>query len=128
MKQTVGAIILNENGEVLLQKKNSTYRKFPQKWCFFGGSVEEGETLEEAMNREIVEEIGINLEFTFFKKFNMTLERELNVFLAKFNKRLTEIRLDEGAGFAFFEKNEIPSLNMIESNKKALLEYIKKEK
>ncbi len=47
----VAAAIFNEKGEVLLQK-----RKDVNQWCIISGHVEFGETIEEAMLREIEEE------------------------------------------------------------------------
>ena len=127
MGNNVGAIILNEKGEILLQKKDSSYVPFPQKWCFFGGHIEEGETPEDTIVREVIEEIGIHLSFNFFKKLNWDNEAkdDLHIFSATFNGDPSKIRLGEGAGFAFFRKDEIASLNMIDINKKILLDYLK---
>jgi 8-oxo-dGTP diphosphatase len=47
----VAAVIFNDNGEVLLQK-----RKDVNKWCIISGHVEFGETIEAAILREIEEE------------------------------------------------------------------------
>jgi 8-oxo-dGTP diphosphatase len=47
----VAAVIFDENGYILLQK-----RKDVNKWCLISGHVEFGETVEEAMRREIFEE------------------------------------------------------------------------
>lgn len=47
----VAAAIFNENGEVLLQR-----RKDVNQWCIISGHVEFGETVEEAILREIEEE------------------------------------------------------------------------
>ncbi|MFC4872369.1 NUDIX domain-containing protein [Negadavirga shengliensis] len=49
----VAAVIFNEAGEVLLQK-----RKDVEKWCVISGHVEFGETVEQAVLREIEEETG----------------------------------------------------------------------
>jgi 8-oxo-dGTP diphosphatase len=44
---------------------------FPNSWDLFGGHVEEGETPEQALRREIKEELGIELkEWTFFRRFD----------------------------------------------------------
>jgi ADP-ribose pyrophosphatase len=58
-KAAVGAIII-EKGRVLLVK-----RKFPPKqgeWAIPGGSVNLGETLQEAAEREIEEETGLTIK------------------------------------------------------------------
>jgi 8-oxo-dGTP diphosphatase len=54
----VGAIVIND-GKILLVKRN----KAPHKdlWTIPGGSVELGETLQEAAEREIREETGLTI-------------------------------------------------------------------
>ena len=53
------AIILNKFGEVLLGKK---VRGIGQgQWALIGGKPDKGETLEEAIAREVKEETGLNL-------------------------------------------------------------------
>jgi len=47
----VAAVIFNERGEVLLQK-----RKDVGKWCILSGHIEFGETVHDAIVREILEE------------------------------------------------------------------------
>ena len=50
----VSAIIFNEHGDVLLQRRRNT-----GKWCIISGHVEFGESVEEAMVREIMEELNV---------------------------------------------------------------------
>jgi len=50
----VAAAIFNDKGEVLLQKRRDV-----NKWCIISGHVEFGETLEEALLREIAEETNV---------------------------------------------------------------------
>jgi len=57
-----GALILNENSEVLLLKRGRKTRNQAGLWCQPGGGVEFGETVEQAIKREIKEELGIDIE------------------------------------------------------------------
>ncbi len=55
----VGAVII-EDGKILLVKRGNEPNK--GKWSIPGGLVRTGETLEEALKREIKEEIGVDIE------------------------------------------------------------------
>jgi 8-oxo-dGTP pyrophosphatase MutT (NUDIX family) len=52
----VGAVLVNAAGEVFLQLRAPHVRLFPGCWDIVGGHVEAGETLCEALAREIEEE------------------------------------------------------------------------
>ncbi|OWR33148.1 8-oxo-dGTP diphosphatase MutT [Saccharibacillus sp. O23] len=56
----VGAVI-TENGKVLCAQRGNTKAQ-PYKWEFPGGKIEEGETPQEALKREIQEEMNCNVE------------------------------------------------------------------
>lgn len=60
--QVVGAIIQNENKEILcaLRSKDMSLGKF---WEFPGGKIEQGESIGDAIVREIKEELGCTIEF-----------------------------------------------------------------
>ncbi|MFJ9549315.1 NUDIX hydrolase [Streptomyces erythrochromogenes] len=55
---TVGAVILDRNGAAFAQKRSADRRLFPDTWDIVGGHVEAGETLLEALAREVEEETG----------------------------------------------------------------------
>lgn len=54
---TVGALILNDAGEMLLIRTH----KWSHRWGIPGGKIKRGETCEEALVREIMEETALNL-------------------------------------------------------------------
>lgn len=58
----VGAFIMNPHGHVLLMKRGKSVRNEPGTWIIPGGKVEFGETLRQAVVREVMEEIGVEIE------------------------------------------------------------------
>ena len=57
----VGVVIINNNNEILLQKRSKLKKVNPNKWGICGGKIEFGETAIEAGIRETIEEIGVEL-------------------------------------------------------------------
>ena len=58
----VGAIIFNNNDEIFLARRGKEARNEKDRWEFPGGGVEFGETLRDALRREIYEEYGFIIE------------------------------------------------------------------
>lgn len=58
----VGAAIFNDEGKVLLALRGRQAKNEVGKWEIPGGAVEFGEKLAEALQREIQEEIGVEIE------------------------------------------------------------------
>lgn len=52
-KRTVSCWIMNKNGEILMQKRTTNKRRNPNKWAKTGGQVDSGETVKEAIFREV---------------------------------------------------------------------------
>ena len=57
----VGAAILDDQGRYLATRRGPGMRH-PGKWEFPGGKVEAGEEPEEALRREVLEELGLEIE------------------------------------------------------------------
>ena len=57
----VSAWIMNKEGKILLQQRSFNKNKNPGKWSKTGGHVDAGETCEQAIKREIYEEIGLKI-------------------------------------------------------------------
>jgi 8-oxo-dGTP diphosphatase len=57
--RTVGALFINSDGKVLLGLRSPTKKAWPLHWDSIGGRVEEGESLEEALIREVREEVRV---------------------------------------------------------------------
>lgn len=58
MRNIVNALLLCE-GKVLLARRSRHRKAYPDLWSFPGGHVEGDETFDEALRREVSEELGI---------------------------------------------------------------------
>lgn len=66
---TVCAMFLKDNEILVIQKADPAYKK---KFSVVAGHVEQGETIEEALKREVKEEVGLEInkkDFTLIKEF-----------------------------------------------------------
>ncbi len=64
------ALIRNHEGKLLILKMPKNRGVFPGKWGIVGGGIEEGELIDQALRREVREEVGLVIEdiepFWFF--------------------------------------------------------------
>lgn len=130
-KQTVEKAILipfNSKGEILLQDR--TEHK-PPPWGFFGGTVEQGESVREALDREIMEELSLDIsqeDLIEIGRFPIIpLEGELkiphfsNSFLWFFGDRnLNDLELMEGNDMKFVDIDEAKKLIALLDEEKEL--------
>jgi len=65
---TSAALLVTPDGRYLAQKRDSIPEiSMPDRWCLFGGQIEEDESPETALRRELMEEIEFSPgEMTFF--------------------------------------------------------------
>ena len=103
--------IFNEAGDLYLQKRSMTKDIQPGKWdTAVGGHIDYGETVEEALRREVREELGITdfaPQFITRYVFESAIEKELvNPFRTTYDGPFTPdpSELDEGR---FWPKAEI---------------------
>ena len=68
----ITAFIKNKKGDrFLVVKRSKKETAYPSKWAFPGGKMERGETVMDALKREVLEEVGLEIEDakTFLKDF-----------------------------------------------------------
>ena len=127
----IAAIILeNNSGELFLAlRDNKPGIPFPNHWDLIGGHVEEGETPEEALIREVKEELDYDLkEYSFYKKYlcqsGDVYENTKYIYKAKFNIPINEVTLLEGERPQYFKRSEIADLKFANIIKSIVLDYI----
>ncbi|MBI4092954.1 MAG: NUDIX domain-containing protein [Candidatus Kerfeldbacteria bacterium] len=106
LPQVATAILLDRNGDLLIYLRDDKLTiAFPNYWDLFGGQVQEGESPEQALVREIQEELGIYLEG--FHKFRVyeCLEGDVrpnvkHVYWAKLDVSAEDLTLREGQRLA----------------------------
>jgi len=127
----VGIILITNKGMILLQYRDKNAKWNRDSWSEFGGQIEEGETPEEAIKRELREELGIELtDLKFFKKYKLQRKKgvyEQFVFTASFNYPLDKLKKQqkEGKDLALFNYKEIKNLKMADYTKEILEDFFK---
>lgn len=117
-----GVAFYDEQNRILLQDRRNI-KKYGEEWGFFGGAVEDGEGIEDALKREIKEELQYKLtKFEFFKKYRGfigDLDCILYVHLAKF-PGFDSFNQQEGDGMKLFAGRDIGSLKLVDIDRKIL--------
>jgi 8-oxo-dGTP diphosphatase len=121
----VSAIILNEKREVLLQRRKDT-----KKWCIISGHVEFGESVEEAMIREVLEETNVKSEvvrligvysspdYTTYFYADRTVQYVVTYFEVKLKEQIQPgLSNSESEEFAYFPLDKLPKeIDLINPN------------
>jgi 8-oxo-dGTP diphosphatase len=131
MKKIAAIIFENDKKEILLYlRDNNPDIPFPDYWDLIGGHLEEGETPEEALVREVKEELDIDLkEYSFYKEVECltgdAYENIKYIYTGKINLPIEEVTLLEGVRPRYFSRDEIPHVKFANILKSIVMEYIK---
>lgn len=141
IRKSVGAFVVDKKGRFLLLKTRGMTRVY---WDILKGGVKENESPEEALKRELKEELGtekfdeikkLNLSFTF--RFPRSIrnrikfdEESVELFLVKFSGEEKDIKVDgvEILGFKFLDEDEFKRKATYKNTVKAFEEVLKRMK
>jgi len=128
MPRNVAIIILyDKDKKILLQHKADDAERLPGYWAFFGGGIEEGETPEQAVRRETLEELNYEL-----KKLKLIMTQEFiykndkntkYVFMEEYDEN-KKLALNEGQGMKWYDLTELNGLKIV-AHDLEVLKYIK---
>lgn len=124
--RVVEAWIRTPDGRYILQKRSMNKKNYPGYWsCTACGSAIKGETPEEAMIREMQEEMGIRLREDELILDRIITEFPAHYYIYRIEKELTEsdITMDpeEVDDFIFLDKDAI--MNWVETRHMTKLSY-----
>jgi len=117
------AVIVNKDNKILLLKRADGKKIWmPSKWALVGGGIEKGETPQQACEREILEETGLEIK-KFVQSFR--IERHADsieyIFACRYDGDPTDITLnEENTNYGWYDVSEMEYLDIVPH----LIEYI----
>ena len=123
------AIIVNSQNQVLVTQR-SALMPLPLKWEFPGGKIEENETAEECLIREIREELNMEIQITGSLSPNDHQYPDKLIRLMPFICRQTggEIVLKEHADYKWLDTKDLLDLDWAEADVRVVKAYIQQDK
>jgi len=123
-------LIIIRNNKILLAKRTEEELGYKNTWSIPGGSPEFNEGIEEALHREIKEELGCKIKkYKYFKSYYMKLAEDFIVRAFYFYGDIEgKIKLnDELSEFQWFDidKSKILELNFAFNQKDVIKDFIK---
>jgi 8-oxo-dGTP diphosphatase len=122
----VACAIIEWNNKVLVAQRSDTM-SLPLKWEFPGGKIEENESAENCLVREIAEELSIQIEILFGLNETVYAYSETKIIkLIPFICKLKggEVMLTEHAQFLWLEKSELTNLDWADADIPVLNNYL----
>lgn len=128
MRRDVTLLILYDAEQrILLQHRTDDAPFAPGYWAFFGGGIEEGETPEQALDREILEELCHEVKtpkLLIKQQYSMTGREGIKHIYTEYCSDKNHLRLYEGQNWGWFTLEETQQLKMTETDRK-VIQFIK---
>ena len=115
LREVAKAVIYKENFFLFQLRDNDDSISYPNKWSLFGGEVDKDENFEEALKRELLEELHWcpNKFFYLAKDTDKTTNCNINYYLVPCKLPDHKLILGEGQAMKWFTINQIMDLNSI---------------
>ncbi len=113
--------IFLKSDSVLMYRRESSEEFFPEYWSFPGGYLEDEESYEQALVREVKEETGMDVEK--YKELHKTslelgnIHFDIRYYVCDFKGKM---RPEKGTELKFFKLDDTKGMNLIPVDKEAL--------
>jgi len=119
-RQGASAIPVNSEGKILLQLRDDRPDLlYPNCWTTLGGGVEDGETFDQAIRRELLEEIELELPVKLWRVDESIIEIhghqfhvENAIYAARIDLPISVIKLNEGQRLGYFGLDDLSTLQI----------------
>ncbi|HEX6258634.1 MAG TPA: NUDIX domain-containing protein [Candidatus Saccharimonadales bacterium] len=109
--QVAGAVIKNQQGEFLLQLRDGKVSRFKNCWTLFGGRIEGNEKPQEALLRELNEELNLVLsDIESMREIQRGQDADgvpFFIYEVLINKTIDQLTLCEGAAMKYVSKRQL---------------------
>jgi 8-oxo-dGTP pyrophosphatase MutT (NUDIX family) len=114
----VAAIVVSSTGQVMLQQRNQRLEDYPGHWALVGGHVKSMELPEDTVKRELMEQAGLDVAFSFWKIYphpvrigeDMTVTVEQHLFVASVDDERLAAVPKVHPSLALFERSQLADL------------------
>jgi 8-oxo-dGTP diphosphatase len=120
-------LIVTNDGLLMHHRDDKPGIAHPDCWAGFGGAVEAGETVEEALHREVAEETGLVIADPIFLADVVDHEgdgRLVSLFYTVGDYQPADIDLHEGAGVAVQRVADLPKLKLAPFIRRAIESHL----
>ena len=115
MREVVKAVIYRYHKYLLQLRDNDPAISYPNTWSFFGGGVDDGENFDEALMRELEEELSWRPDEVVFmnKSKNNKTNCNISYYLVHYKSSDHRLVLGEGQAMGWYTIDEVMGLNNI---------------
>lgn len=132
-KHMVSVLPYNARGEVLLQQRDHTPGiLYPGCWTIFGGAVEGDESFDDAIRREMSEELDIAIAVEYWYTYRCPvrsipgeLDVMVHVYSGALERPVESLTLYEGQAMGWFNAERVETLDVGFEKKSVILKFLR---